>query len=49
MSLLEGIIKISFGTSYNTAEGMRAIRREIRRSKKVILNNIPGFIPPYMN
>jgi hypothetical protein len=41
MSLVEGIIKISFGASYNVDEGIRVIQREIRRSRRVIFNNIP--------
>jgi hypothetical protein len=41
MSLIEGIIKISFGASYNLDEGIRMIQREIKRSRKVIFNNIP--------
>jgi hypothetical protein len=41
MSLLERILKISFGASYQVDEGIRNIKKEIRSSKKVILNNIP--------
>ncbi len=41
MSLLEGILKVSFGVSYKVEEGIRDIKKGIRSSKKVILNNIP--------
>lgn len=41
MSLLERILKLSFGASYQVDEGIRNIKKEIRSSKKVILNNIP--------
>ncbi len=41
MALLDGILKISFGISYEVEEGLRDIKRGIRSSKKVILNNIP--------
>lgn len=41
MSLLEGIIKFSFGTSYKVKEGIQAIKKELICSKEAILNNIP--------
>lgn len=41
MSLFESIIKISFGASYSVDEGVRIIQREIKRSRRVIFNNIP--------
>ncbi len=41
MSLLEGILKVSFGVSYKVEDGIRDIKKRIRSSKKVILNNSP--------
>jgi hypothetical protein len=41
MSILEALFKINLGTSYTVDRGIQVIKRKIRCSRKVIVNNIP--------
>jgi hypothetical protein len=41
MSILETLFNINLGTSYTPDRGIEVIKRKIRSSRKVIVNNIP--------